>query len=193
MHNFSDADFFIFEFFMIFLSVLIYRIFIKKCRTYDEENQEYYDVAMDEVITKVSQLIIFILLSNIIFTCILFFLVATCHPEYSKKWDKHFANTKYSHIISGKKFDSTLIQDDGDTLKGSLSLENKAIYEIDVLKSKWGDNLVNVKYLTKNNDKYDDKNELIMITNETFEDLTDLIDSKYIEDDEKQRLKSLIK
>ena len=66
MHNFSDADFFIFEFFMIFLSVLIYRIFIKKCRTYDEENQEYYDVAMDEVITKVSQLIIFILLSNYI-------------------------------------------------------------------------------------------------------------------------------
>jgi hypothetical protein len=193
MHNFSDADFFIFEFFMISLSILIYRIFIKKCRTYDEENQEYYDVAMDEVITKVSQLKIFIFLANMIFTFVLVMLAILCHPEYSKKWDKHFANTNYSHIISCQTFNSTLIQDNGDTLKGSLSLENKAIYEIDVLKSKWGDNLVNVKYLTKNDDKYDDKNELIMITNETFESLEDLIDSKYIEDKEKQRLKSLIK
>lgn len=192
MHSFGDTDFFIFESFIASLSVLWYKSSIKKCKAFDEEHQKEYDESRDEVLTKETSLKVKIFLVNIISIFLLAMLALFFHPEYTHKWEKQFTEKKYSHIVSNEQFDATLIQDDGDTLKGSLSLENKAIYEIDVLKSKWGDNLVNVKYLTKNNEKYDAKNELIMITNSNFEKLTDLIDAKYV-DEEKQRLKSLIK
>ena len=160
---------------IIILSIISYFILRKKC---DASNL----INLGNIMLSI----------NTISKFSIIFLILCLRPEHSQKWNKNITENNYAFLTSSKNFDVTLVKDNIKTQKESLSLENKAIYEMDVLKSKWGDNLVNVKYLTKNNDKYDDKNELIMIRDNVFENLTDYLNERYSEDEDKKRLKSLV-